>query len=117
MKYLKIILMFFSIVSCEDIIGVENISSKNVLILAPKDKTILMITDVNLSWDAVPEAEQYNVQVALPNFNMASQIILDTVTASTSFFKTLNSGDYQWRVRAENSAFKTSYTTQNFTIE
>ena len=110
--------MFVSLLfTCEEIIEVEDISNNAVTILAPTDTAVLNITDVNFSWLAVEDAEQYKLQVATPNFEMANQIVLDTTITTTNFSEVLEFGSYKWRVRAENSGYETVYTSQSFTIE
>lgn len=117
MRYFKLILLVFLLVSCEEIIEVEDISNRNVTILAPTDTAILTITNINFSWNEVEDAEQYRLQIATPSFEMANQIVLDTTIVSTNFNKTLELGSYQWRVRGENSDYQTEYSTQSFTVE
>lgn len=117
MRYLKLLLVTFLLVSCEEIIEVVDISNENVVVLAPTDTSMLTITDINFSWEAVEDAEQYKLQIATPSFESANQIVLDTTITTTSFNQTLELGNYEWRVRAENSDYQTAYSTQSFTIE
>lgn len=115
----KLILSILAIVlfTCDDITEVEDISSKTVRVLAPVHNSVLSITNINFTWDALPEAEQYQLQIATPTFETATQILQDTTITITSYKKILGHGDYQWRIRAENSGYVTEYTTQKFTIE
>lgn len=117
MRYLKLLLVVCLLVSCEEIIEVVDISNENVVVLAPTDTAILAITDINFSWEAVEDAEQYNLQIATPNFESANQIVLDTTITTTNFNQNLELGNYEWRVRAENSDYQTAYSIQSFTIE
>lgn len=117
MRYLKLLLVTFLLVSCEEIIEVVDISNENVVVLAPTDTSTLTITDINFSWEDVEDAEQYKLQIATPNFESANQIVLDTTITTTSFNQALEPGNYEWRVRAENSDYQTIYSTQSFTIE
>lgn len=117
MKNLKYLVLLLIVISCDDVVEVENISNKTVTILAPTNNTVLSITDINFSWNVVEDAELYRLQIATPTFEEATQIILDTVITATNFTKTLDLGNYEWRIRAENSDYQTSYTTQSFTIE
>ena len=117
MRHLKVLLLLLFVTSCEEIIEVEDISNDSVTILAPTDTAVLNITDINFSWNAVEDAEQYKLQIATPDFEMANQIVLDTTITATSFNQTLELGNYEWRVRAENSDYQTVYTIQSFTIE
>jgi hypothetical protein len=118
MKKIKYVLCFLIVfLACEEIIEVEDISNKTVNVLAPTDTATLTITTINFSWDAVTDAEHYKLQIAEPNFEMANQIVLDTTVTVTNSNQTLEFGDYEWRVRAENSGYQTIYSTQSFTIE
>jgi len=112
-----VFISLFFVLSCDDIIGIEDISNKTVTILAPTNESVLTITDINFSWNTIEDAERYKLQIATPNFESATQIVLDTTITSSNFTKTLELGIYEWRVRAENSGYTTIYSTQSFTIE
>lgn len=117
MRYLKLLLAVILLVSCEEIIEFVDISNENVVVLAPTDTSTLTITDINFSWEDVEDAEQYKLQIATPNFESANQIVLDTTITTTNFNQNLEQGNYEWRVRAENSDYQTAYSIQSFTIE
>jgi len=112
-----LILIFGLIYSCEQLIEVEDISQDAVSILAPTNNTVLGDTSVNFSWESLDFSETYQLQIALPNFDTAEVIVEDTIINTTSYVKDLEVAQYQWRVRALNSAYQTQYTTQNLTIE
>ncbi|TXG34844.1 hypothetical protein [Seonamhaeicola maritimus] len=109
--------LFVCALSCDDITEVEDISSRNVEILAPSNESVLDTTLVNFTWEKIEEATHYKLQIATPDFENAIQIAADSSLAETSFTKALIPGDYQWRVRAENSDYQTEYTTNGFTIQ
>lgn len=120
MKQLKntgFIILFLSLMYCDDIIEVEDISKKEVLVLAPTNNAILNTNDITFTWETLEDAETYHVQVATPSFANATQIVKDSVMSGTSFSTTLNYNNYEWRIRAENSGYTTSYSIQSFTIE
>jgi len=117
MKKLILCLLVITLFGCDDITEVEDISNQNMTILAPADLSVLTITDVNFSWNSIEDAEQYKLQISTPDFESANQIVLDTTITNTNFTQTLELGNYQWRIRAENSGFQTNYTTQSFSIE
>ncbi len=106
-----------SIIACEDITEIEDISDKTVTILAPTNNAILDTLITTFTWEAIEDADNYYVQVATPNFEQATQIVIDTLLANTSYSKLLPANSYEWRVRAENSGYKTGYTQQHFSIE
>lgn len=115
-KAALLIIVILSVLACEDIIEVVDISDLTLTVLAPKDQTVLTDINVTFSWNAVEDAESYNIQIATPSFESAQQIVTDSLVTSTFFSKTLNSGSYEWRVRAENSDYKTQYAVQKFTV-
>ena len=117
MKYRFWMVLVCVVFSCDDIIEIEDISEAVVTTVAPVEGSVLTITDVNFSWNSVEDAERYRLQVATPNFEAATQVVLDTTITATTFTETLTSDSYEWRVRAENSGFQTAYTTQGFSIE
>ena len=110
------VLALFSI-ACEEVLVVEDISQDSVVVLAPTSNSILAEGSVTFSWSELLDAEQYRLQLATPTFENASQILLDSLITTTSFSKTLEFGNYEWRIRAENSEYQTAYTIQNFTVE
>ena len=110
-------LLAFLCMACEEILVVEDISEDTVAILAPTTDSVLAEGIISFSWSELEEAEQYRLQLATPTFENASQILLDSIITTTSFSKTLEFGNYEWRIRAENSEYQTAYTIQNFTVE
>jgi hypothetical protein len=104
------------LMACEDIIGVEDISNRNVIILAPTNDAILNTTTISFNWDTLDDAEAYKLQIAAPDFENATAIVADTIVTVTNFSKALNPGNYQWRVRAENSGYQTAYRTLSFSV-
>ena len=105
------------ILTCDDIIEVEDISNEIVILLAPTNEATLNTSSLNFNWESIEDAETYHIQIATPNFNQAQQIVNDSIVNTLNFSTTLDPNIYQWRVRGENSAYQTSYTIQNFSIE
>lgn len=105
------------VVSCDDIIEIEDISDKEVIVLAPSNNAILNTTDVIFTWEALEDTETYHLQIATPNFESAQQIVKDSMLVGTRFSTILDFKTYEWRVRAENSGYTTSYNVNSFSIE
>ncbi|SHM74379.1 hypothetical protein [Flavobacterium xanthum] len=103
--------------SCEEILLEDNISTSEVNLTAPRNNAQLSSTSVNLSWEEVQYATSYHLQIAKPNFENPSQIILDTIISKNNFIIQLNIGQYEWRVKAINSAYETHYKSRFFFIE
>lgn len=116
-SFISLLCLAFCFVACDDIIEVEDISEKEVIMLAPINNAILDTIAVTFTWEALEDAEQYHLQIATPNFENAQQIVKDSVLVVTSFFTSLDTKDYEWRIRAENSGYSTKYSQQRFKIE
>lgn len=116
-KLLLTTTILLGLMACEDIIEVVDISNETVTILAPTASSTVDSTQVVFTWQPIEDAENYHLQVATPTFGNATQIVLDTLIANTSFTKILETKDYEWRVRAENANYKTTYTTIGFRVE
>ena len=104
-------------ISCDDILEVPDISDQQVILLAPAEGTSVRGNTTTFSWQAVTDAEEYVLQVATPDFNNASQIVIDSTLAGTSFTGELLPNSYEWRLKAVNSGFETAYAFRNFTVE
>ena len=105
------------VLACEELLLEDDISDDKVEVLAPSNNTTLSATSVVFTWEPLEFADAYHLQVATPNFQAAVQVVEDTLIGQTNFAKTLVPANYQWRVKALNSAYETAYTTQSFTVE
>ena len=122
-KYL-ILVLFMLVISCDDILEVDDISTSEVVILAPKEGSVLTTNTINFNWEEVAEATWYKIQIAQPTFENASQILLDSLIAQDTLgfartninFKLLN-GNYQWRINAGNSGYSTDFFTSSFLVD
>ncbi|WP_052752804.1 fibronectin type III domain-containing protein [Kordia zhangzhouensis] len=117
-KYYCYIVFILTLISCSDIIEVPDISDDIVTLMAPANNSTLNMTTLTLSWNAMEDAKQYKVQVAKPDFENILQLVVDSTLTDNSISVQLEAGNtYQWRVRAENSGYTTSYSTYSFTLE
>lgn len=107
--------------SCAEIISVPDISKDNVNILAPADGLELEDNLVRFTWEAVDFADQYQFQLATPNFENAIQVVVDTIIGEpglpvSNINLRLENQEYEWRIRALNSAYETAYSTRFLSI-
>lgn len=114
-KYLLFFIFLFCI-SCEEILIVQDISKKEVVLVAPGNNVTLTFSGVTLSWETVKDANKYRIQIASPNFEAPQQLVLDTLISKNSFTRQLTIGKYEWRVKAVNSAYETAYSKRSFEI-
>jgi hypothetical protein len=118
-KIFTLILLIGLLLSCEEIVTEEKITSETVVLLAPaNDVTIGIKQEISFNWEALSGATSYQLQVAKPNFASAVQIKLDTLINETGFsLDSLPKNNYEWRVRALNSTYKTAYFSNEFVVE
>ena len=115
-KFVMGLLVVCGLTSCSDIVEEPDISQDKVKIIAPADQTVVKGNVVNFTWEPVKDADSYLLQVASPDFNQASQVYVDSLMSATSFAKELLPNDYQWRVKAVNSAYESQYTYSSFSV-
>ena len=87
------------------------------LISPPNDTIFDYNSEVNLIWNYVSDAIIYNIQVSsLYDFSSTD---IDTVISDTTMIISLNTGEYFWRLRAQNNLNKfTEWSSiKRFTIE
>ncbi len=116
-KIIAILILIFTI-SCEEIINEQNITNEKLNLLAPSENVMLNTrTTIIFNWEALNGATDYKLQIAKPNFANASQIIKDTLVQKIDFtLDSLPVNNYEWRVKALNSAYETVYITNGFVV-
>ncbi|MCX2839448.1 hypothetical protein OQ279_14955 [Salinimicrobium sp. MT39] len=107
-------LMFFS---CEEILLEEDLSGSKVELLAPVEGTTVATSMVAFNWTAVEGATAYQFQIAAPNFDAPQQLVVDEIIEENFTSEELQEGSYEWRVRALNSGFTTTYASAEFTVK
>lgn len=111
-----VVAMMMMVFSCKDFIE-PDISKRVVNPEAPSDLYQSNSYTVNFWWDEVEDALSYRLQVVTPGFDNAGGLVIDTLVKSDKFQVSLDPGDYQWRVRAENGSSQTAYSApRNFTV-
>lgn len=109
-------IFLITLISCEEILLETDISKSEVQLVAPANNSNFNSTGVTFTWESVADATKYRLQIAKPNFENPTQIVLDTIVTSTYFTQQLAIADYEWRVRAQNSAYETNYTSRSFSV-
>ncbi|NCC74585.1 MAG: hypothetical protein EOM06_14485, partial [Sphingobacteriia bacterium] len=110
------LMMTFSLYSCNEIVE-EDISGKTVTIISPSDGYSSPSNQVVFWWNKLDGADWYNLQIVKPSFNNVQTIIADTNVTGENFTCLLSFGDYQWRIRPENSAYEGDYVVRSFSVE
>lgn len=115
-KYILLIFIGLFVFSCDEIIMEEDFEEAQLVILAPVDNANFNSTSVTFNWEPLEGATSYVLQIAKPDFANATEIILNTEIEETTFTQQLNIGAYQWRIKAKNSAYETTFITRNLNV-
>jgi hypothetical protein len=112
---LSFLLLSIAIIGCRDIIE-KDITKSQVSINSPEDGAQSVVYNQLFWWNLLDGATQYSIQIATPSFDAVQSIVSDTIIKGDKFYKTLAPGKYQWRIRAENGAYKSNYQTYSLTM-
>jgi len=116
-KIYYILITSIVFISCEALLFEEDLSDRSVIALAPLHNSVVESVNVSFNWSAVEDANNYQFQIAIPDFVSASQILIDSILPGTSYNLILEPNSYQWRVRALNEHSETLYTTVSFSVQ
>lgn len=116
-KCVLIVFCAFTVfVSCEEIINEINIENRNIVLVAPSTGSNLATGVNTFSWEPMEGARNYRVQIARPNFSAPDQLVVDSLVTTNNFSISLSANDYEWRVRGENGAYASPYTSRVFNV-
>ena len=118
MKYSIITLIWASIflTGCTEVFE-SDISKEKVILLSPHDELVTSASNQVFWWEPVEYADRYQFQLVIPDFMQVQRLISDTIITTTKISFSLYSGQYQWRVKAINSAYYSDYSTNSLTID
>jgi hypothetical protein len=108
-------LCFFS--ACSAIFE-KSIENKSIDIYTPGDSLATKEYTQQFYWEKVSGATNYRLQIAEPAFNpgQIKSIVLDTIVTANKISVSLNAGEYEWRLRAQNGSSETTYITRKLFI-
>lgn len=112
MKNLIAIIIILSMVACDDIFE-NDISNNKIEVVAPTDHAVVAQPKVTFLWRTMDGATAYHLTVVSPSFDNASIVVADTILRADSlrtpaqYNCSLTNGNYQWSIRALNSAYST----------
>jgi hypothetical protein len=98
--------LVIGIVSCDDIFE-KDITNNTIQTISPSNEAVVESNVVNFQWNAIEGANKYRIQVVGAN----QAIVLDSLVSKTNLTFPLPQGGYQWKVRGENFAYQSSYST------
>lgn len=102
--------------ACYDVVQ-QDISAATIVIESPPDSLVTSSQDIFFLWSPVQGASLYEIQVVSPSFDAITAFPIDTVLAATKFGGTFPVGQYQWRIRALNNAYKSPFISRSFEIQ
>ncbi|HKG08719.1 MAG TPA: hypothetical protein VKB19_19775 [Pedobacter sp.] len=112
------VLQLITICGCKDFIE-PSLEKRQVVLVAPADGTGTNTYQVGFAWEAVEDALGYRLQVATPDFDNAVSLVTDTVIIDGNKERlelTLDPGQYEWRLRAQNGSSVSAYQRSSFTV-
>jgi hypothetical protein len=112
--YFLFILVSIFMFSCSEIFE-EELKSEKVKLLSPGESSTEYIQV--FWWAKVEGATNYNFQMVEGDFDQPVKFLTDTNLVLEKLTLTLNPGIYQWRVKAFNGAYETSYSVRNLKID
>lgn len=110
------LLLMFSLYSCNEIVE-DDISGKTVSIVSPADGLSSSTNQIVFWWNELEGADWYHLQIVKPSFSNVQSIVADTNVSGENFTCILSYGNYQWRIRPENSAYTGDYVVRSFSVE
>lgn len=113
-SWLLIVVMFI-VFSCDDIF-VEDISSDTVQLNTPTSGWQSEDSRASFSWEEVPGAVNYKLEVVTPGFSVDHQLVFEKLLETPKFDTSLVAGGYEWRVKAMNSVSTTKFFASSFSI-
>jgi uncharacterized protein YegP (UPF0339 family) len=102
---------------CSDIFE-KPISNSSVEIYTPADSAVSKKNVQQFYWEKVENASNYRLQIASPGFASAQlqSFVLDTIVTTNKVDISLDAGEYEWRLRAQNGGSQTAYFTRKLFI-
>ena len=93
------LLLFLSLVSCDDIF-VEDIASNIISPISPLEGDQILGNSVNFQWSFLEGADSYRLQILSEDANTG--LVIDSLVTDTSLNVNVPLGTYAWSVRGEN---------------
>lgn len=113
LKKMPKLIWFFAIIlsfsSCKDFFE-EDLEDKSLTIIAPANNAISTNSNITFDWDDLEGASNYRMLIGSPSLSNPSSLYIDSNLTISALLLTLNPGDYEWKIRAENNSSETNYS-------
>ncbi|MFD2162266.1 hypothetical protein ACFSJU_07665 [Paradesertivirga mongoliensis] len=101
--------------SCSEFIE-KDLDDSKVFLTSPGDNHETNKYNQTFWWEPIDNAS-YRLQIASPSFTNIAELLIDTlIKGNNKFSITLDPGEYEWRVRAENSGTSGLYSTRSLVV-
>ena len=87
-----------------------DIRQETVTMIIPTANDTILSNQVHFKWNPVKGADFYNLQVVDPSFASINDFMLDSNITGEEFYLVLSPGGYEFKIRAENSAYQSEYS-------
>ncbi|MBI2968491.1 MAG: hypothetical protein HYY40_11865 [Bacteroidetes bacterium] len=95
----------------------SDLSSQVIVLASPANNYTTKNMNITFRWNTLYNASDYRFEIATPDFN-GTQVISPVITTADSAQHTFTSeGNYEWRVRGENTSSVTPYTVYSLDID
>jgi hypothetical protein len=99
--YVSILLLVLFLAACDEVLETV-LTGKKVTLLAPVNNLNTTDTLQTFYWENLDGAVLYQLQIVSPRFDSITRLIMDTTIGRNTFSIDLDTGTYQWRVKALN---------------
>jgi hypothetical protein len=113
--FIPLLIALFLLIRCELILE-DDISGGQLTVLAPNDQDTLNAGAIVFWWEELNGASNYEFQLVDPSFEEIEAVLVDTLLVKNRIVFELDSGSYQWRLRALNGSYKTSFEMRSLYI-
>jgi hypothetical protein len=97
--------------------GPVDLSDSVVSLLTPSDGLTLDRGDVVFWWEAVEGATSYELLILAPDFTNPTKIVFEATMEELREQVTLDSGSYQWGVKAINEQSESQYSVRSLQMQ
>lgn len=94
----------------------EDVEAEEIILLAPLDNAFTEVLSHTFWWATIPGTSSYRLQIVTPSFEHTELLLLDSLMEGDKFDFSLYPGEFEWRVRGENSAYNTKWSAASIVI-
>lgn len=109
MKKYFILLSILFLIACEEVLEIS-LAGKKTVLLSPVNNLNTVDTLQTFYWQKLNGAVRYQLQIVSPKFDSIVRLIRDTIILQNTFTKDMDTGTYQWRVKAINNGSESDFS-------